>query len=122
MTTELDVFLSSHSREAREIVLCLRAFILDVFPQLDEQIDAKSGIIAYGYGQKGCKGLVCAIQPHIKHVNLIFSKGTQISDPAHLLVGTGKQARHVKFKSEEEIQNPALKKLFEETLKLDYTK
>ncbi len=122
MTAELDAFLASYSREAREIVLCLRNLIIEVFPRAVEQVDPKSGIIAYGYcGGNTYKGLVLAIQPHMKHVNLMFAKGTQTPDPAKLLVGTGKQARHVKFKSEAEIQNPAVRALLVEALKLEYS-
>ncbi len=119
MSNALDTFLAQYSREAREISLSLRNLILDVFPNAIEQVDPKSGIIAYGFTRNSYKGLVCAIQPHMKHVNLMFSKGTQLPDPSGLLVGTGKLARHVKFHSEAEIQNPALRKLLEEAVELD---
>ncbi len=118
MTTELDVFLSQFSREAREETLALREAVLDVFPNATEQIDPKSSIIAYGFTAKGYKGLVCAIQPHMKHVNLIFAKGTQLPDPTGLLIGTGKQARHVRITSEAETQNPALRLLIREAVEL----
>ncbi len=118
MSNALDIFLAHYSREAREIALCLRTLILDVFPNAIEQIDPKSGIIAYGFTRNSYKGLVCAIQPHMKHVNLMFSKGTKLSDPAKLLDGTGKLARHVKFRSEAEIQNPELRKMLEEAIEL----
>ncbi len=117
MSKPLDTFLASYSREAREIALCLRKFVLEVFPDAVEQIDPKSGIIAYGF-DKTYKGLVCAIAPHMKHVNLMFSRGAVLPDPAKMLVGTGKQARHVKIKSEAETQNPALRLLLEEAVKL----
>ena len=120
MSEELDAFLSMYSREAREMALCIRTLVLEVFPNATEQIDPKSGIIAYG--GKSYKSLVFAIAPHMKHVNLMFSKGTQIPDPTKLLVGTGKQARHVKIRSEEQTQNPALRKLLQEALKLEYLK
>ena len=118
MGNQLDAFLALFSRETRENVLCLRTLILEVFPQAVEEIDPKSRIVAYGFTQKSYKGWVCAIQPHMKHVNLIFSEGTQIPDPTGLLTGTGKQARHVKIRSEAETQNPALRQLLEEALKL----
>jgi hypothetical protein len=50
----------------------------------------------------------------------MFSKGTQIPDPARLLSGTGKQARHVRITSEAETQNPALWQLLQEALKIKY--
>ncbi|MFB3890054.1 MAG: DUF1801 domain-containing protein [Candidatus Bathyarchaeia archaeon] len=120
MSKALDAFLAQYSREAREIALCLRALVLEVFPDALEQIDPKSGIIAYEYS-KTLEGLVCAIAPHMKHVNLMFSKGAQLSDPSRLLEGTGRQARHVKLRSEAETQNPALRQLLEEALKLTCT-
>jgi hypothetical protein len=118
---QLNSFLSSYSREAREIALCLRKLILDVFPQTIEKIDPKSGIIAYGFNLTS-KSLVFAIAPHMKHVNLMFSKGAEIPEHSKLLAGTGKQARHVKIKSEAETENSALRNLLKEALKLNYDK
>ncbi len=119
MNDKLNAFLAAYSREAREIALSLRTLVLDVFPDAIEQIDPKSGIISYGFDRTN-SGLVCVIAPHLKHVNLMFSRGTQISDPSKLLDGTGKYARHVKIRSEEETQNPALRGLLEKATKLDY--
>jgi hypothetical protein len=121
MGNQLDAFLALYSRETRENVLCLRKLLLEVFPQAVELIDPKSGIIAYSFKTKGNSGLVFAIATHMKHVNLMFSKGAQLADPTKLLAGTGKQARHVKIKSEAETQNLALRQLLEDALKLDYT-
>jgi len=119
MNDALDAFLAQYSREARETTLCLRELILDVFPHAVEQIDFKSGLIAYGY-DKTYKGQVFAIVLHMKHINLMFAKGVQLSDPEKLLTGTGKQARHVKIRSEAQTQNPALRALLQEALKLNY--
>jgi hypothetical protein len=120
MNDPIDAFLAAYSREAREIVLCLRKLVLDVFPKAAEQIDTKTGTITYGFDEKTFRSAVCAIVPHMKHINLTFSKGTQIPDPSRLLKGTGKLARHVKFRSEAETENPALRLLLEETIKLNF--
>ena len=117
MGNPLNEFLASYSREAREIALSLRTLVIDVFPDAVEQIDSKSGIIVYGF-DKTYRGLVCAIAPHMKHVNLMFSKGSQIPDPARLLTGTGKQARRVRITAEAETQNPVLRRLLEEAVNL----
>lgn len=119
MNSPIDTFLASYSREAREITLCLRTLIFKVFPETVEQIDPKSGIIAYGF-DKTCDDFVFAIAPHMKNVNLLFSRGATLSDPVKMLVGTGKEARHVKIKSEAETENPALRLLLEEAIKLKY--
>ena len=119
MGVHLDHFLSSYSREAREITLCLRRLILDIFPDGFEHIDSKSGIMAYGFNTTP-EGLVFAIVPHMKYVNLIFGRGTQIPDPYRLLAGTGKQVRHVKIRSEAETEDPAFRQLLKEALKFNY--
>jgi hypothetical protein len=120
MGIQLDAFLALYSRETRENVLCLRNLLLEVFPEAVEQIDSKTGIITYST-QKASQNFVFAIVPHMKHVNLLFSKGAELPDPNKLLTGTGKQARHLKIKSEAETQNPALKLLLQEALKLDFS-
>jgi hypothetical protein len=117
MSIQLDAFLALYSRETRENVLCLRNLLLEVFPSAVEQIDAKTGIITYSL-PKASEGFVFALVPHMKHVNLLFSQGADLPDPDGLLAGTGKQARHLKIKSEAETQNPALRHLMEEALKL----
>ena len=119
MVRQLDAFLAMYSRETRENVLCLRKLILNVFTKAVEQIDPKAEIITYRI-QKSSVNFVFAIVPHLKHVNLLFSKGAKLPDPSNLLAGTGKLARHLKVKSEAEIQNPALRQLLEESLKLCY--
>jgi hypothetical protein len=120
MSSQIDAFLALYSREAREITLCLRKLILDVIPIADEQVEPKTGLISYGFGRKTGKRWVCAIALHMKWVNLIFSKGSQIPDPSRLLVGTGEQARHAKIRSEAETDNPALRLLVKEAFKLNY--
>ncbi len=45
------------------------------------------------------------------HVNVGFFHGAEIADPDHLLEGSGKFMRHVKLRSECDINAAALKKL-----------
>jgi len=118
MGSQLDLFLSSYSRETREIVLCLRGVILGVSPDLAEQIDSKSGVIAYVFGGMSETDRILTIVPHMKHVNLLFCRGAELPDPSNLLVGTGKEARHVRIKSEEQTQNLAFLMLLTEALKM----
>jgi hypothetical protein len=117
LNDQLNSFLASYSREAREIALSLRKVVLDVFSEAVEHIDSKSGIIAYSF-DRTCEGLVCVIAPHMKHVNLMFSLGARLFDPCKLLDGRGEQARHVKIRSEAETENPALRLLIEEAVLL----
>jgi hypothetical protein len=47
------------------------------------------------------------------HVNVGFFRGAEIDDPGGLLQGTGKFMRHVKLKSERDVDAAALMKLIE---------
>lgn len=60
---------------------------------------------------------ICYIAPQRGYVNFGFFFGVNLPDPKHLLVGEGKRLRHVKVRSVEEAQNPALGKLVAATWK-----
>jgi hypothetical protein len=47
------------------------------------------------------------------HVNVGFFRGAKLSDPQHLLEGTGKFMRHVKLGPERDLDAVALSKLIE---------
>ncbi|TLN00814.1 hypothetical protein FDZ74_16265 [bacterium] len=112
----LHVFLSQYSPQVRELALAARALILSAFPAALELVDAPSKIIAYGTGRRYAD-LVCAIAPFTFHVNLMFSRGSSLPDPAGLLQGSGKRARHVSLTALEDLSHPALRALLEAALK-----
>jgi hypothetical protein len=47
------------------------------------------------------------------HVTFGFLRGTSLPDPAGLLQGIGKNVRHVKWRTTEDVKEPALRKLIE---------
>jgi len=116
MNPELEIFLSPYPPAIRALALKARALILEEMPGAIEQVDPPSRIIAYGYGRKYAD-LVCALAPFNDHVNLMFSRGATLPDPASILQGTGKKARHVKLFSEADVANPALRELLKTALK-----
>lgn len=105
-------FLSQYTPEVRDLAMRTRALVLDALPGAIEIVDAPSRIVAYGYGSRYAD-LVCAIQPHKRHTNLIFSKGATLPDPHGLLTGAGKRARHVKIAKVEDIAKPGVRELIE---------
>lgn len=110
MNDPLETFLANYPDEIRQLALKLRDLILRELPSMIEQVDASSKIIGYGYNQT-YKGLVCAIAPFPSYINLMFSKGAILSDPNGLLEGTGKKARHIKIRTTEDINRPAVRAL-----------
>jgi hypothetical protein len=62
--------------------------------------------------------LLFAIIPHKTHVNLQFADGVDLDDPDGLVEGTGKRIRHVKFRSLEDIDRPAARRLVDQQVAL----
>jgi hypothetical protein len=108
----LDRFLGLFPPEVRDLALQARELVQGALPGAIEVVDPPSKIIAYGYGQK-YKDLICAIAPTSSYVNLIFSRGVVLPDPAGLLSGTGKRARHVKIQSISDIAQPGVRALLD---------
>jgi hypothetical protein len=54
---------------------------------------------------------VKALVVHRAHVNVQLADGAFLDDPAGILEGTGKRARHVKCRSPDDARRPALRAL-----------
>ncbi|MCI0697749.1 DUF1801 domain-containing protein [candidate division KSB1 bacterium] len=110
MKREVNALLLSYSPDVRSLALKVRKLILDVIPNIEEQVDTSANIIGYGFGP-GYADLICVIMPQKSGVNLGFYKGTQLPDPKGLLEGTGKLHRHIKLRTATDVQSSALKAL-----------
>ena len=110
MDAEVDRLLIRHTPIVREIAARVRRLILEAMPGAVEQVDPPDGLIAYGTGPR-LGEQVLAIAPHANHVNLHFADGVDLADPAGLLEGTGKRVRHVKSRTLEDAERPALGEL-----------
>jgi hypothetical protein len=64
-------------------------------------------------------GPMCYFSAGKNHVTFGFLRGTSLPDPAKLLEGTGKNLRHVKLHSVEDLRKPALKKLIQAAARLN---
>lgn len=105
-------FLAPYDSPVRAIVLRLRHLVLQVAPGAIEQVDRPARLLAYGWRQT-YKDTICVIMPLKAAVNLGFPRGVDLPDPAGLLAGTGKRARHVRIATVQEVDMPALRALLE---------
>jgi hypothetical protein len=55
----------------------------------------------------------CYVAFHKDHVNLGSNQGAELPDPEGLLGGPGKKLRYAKIAAPENLENPALRRLFE---------
>ena len=72
----------------------------------DQHPTACRGEIAFGY-----------VNVFNEHVNVGFFQGTELTDPAGILVGTGKFMRHVKLSPDAEVDEAALTDLIVQAYK-----
>ncbi len=89
----------------------LREVVLAGFPEAVEVVRLGEGAASYGIGEKKMSEAHVYILPYKKHVNLGFFHGANLVDPAGLLEGTGKKLRHIKIRSLEAAENPAVSDL-----------
>jgi hypothetical protein len=64
-------------------------------------------------------GPMCFFMVGKNHVTFGFLRGTSLPDPEKLLEGTGKNLRHVKLRTAEDLKRPALKKLIVAAAKMN---
>ena len=109
---DIRAFLDSYDPHVQAMVLKLRDLVLQVAPGALEQVDYPAKLIAYGW-RKTYKDTICVIMPLKAAVNLGFPRGVDLPDPAKLLTGTGKRARHVHITALQEVEMPAVRALLE---------
>jgi hypothetical protein len=106
MPDEVRSFLKAYPPEVRDLALGARELVLRLVPTAEERVHRPWKAIAYGLSQK-----FCAISPYRSWINLHFHRGASLPDPAGLLEGTGKSARHVKVTAPADLRRRALGEL-----------
>jgi Domain of unknown function (DU1801) len=112
---DIDEVFASYAPEVRGLALAARAFVLEMIPDISEMVDVKARIIGFGYSERYADQ-VCMLMPTKAGVNLGIAYAMELPDPKKLLEGTGKLHRHVKLKSEWDLQNAALRNLLKAAL------
>lgn len=95
----------------RPIMSGLRGLVLDVHPQVVEVVRLGDRATTYGLGPKKMSEGYAYILPHERWVNLGFFQGAGLPDPEALLEGTGARMRHVKVRTEDVVDSPAVRTL-----------
>ena len=99
------------------IVQRLREIITDIDPDYVEVVRLGDRAATYGVGPKKMTEAYTYILPHKQWVNLGFFRGATLPDPDGLMEGTGAKMRHVKIRSLEDAEKPAIHTFITESLK-----
>ncbi len=97
--------------ELRPVTLRLREMILAIDPNSCVVVRLGDRAATFGVGPKKMSQGYVYIMPHSKWVNLGFYKGALLDDPDGLLEGTGAKMRHLKIRSLDECDRPAILEL-----------
>jgi hypothetical protein len=103
-------FLSTFDRTVADLALALREMVLEEAPDAVEKVYGNHpSAVWFGSGLK-MKDMFCYIAAARSHVNLGFCRGASLPDPNHVLEGEGKVMRHVKFRSERDVERPFVRR------------
>jgi hypothetical protein len=111
-----DELLAESGPNVAPIVARLRAIVLATHPQAVEVVRLGDRAVTFGLGPKKMSEGYCYVMPQRQWVNLGFYEGARLPDPEGLLEGTGARLRHVKVRSLEATERPALAALIEAAL------
>lgn len=102
MNAQINEYIENATATQQEIMKNLRSIILETIPDAKEQYKWNRPVFCL-------EGDFAYLKVTNKHVNLGFFNFEKIKDVDHRLEGTGKEMRHIKFKSVEEIDEDMLK-------------
>lgn len=117
VTTFVEVIMSAEKyiekldSPIKEIVIELRAIVNSSSEYLLEAI--KWNVPTYSINAN-----ICSIIAHKRHVNLQVFRGAHIED-VNLLDGAGKDMRHIKYSTLDDIDSDMVKKILSQAIALD---
>ena len=109
---DTDALLADHGPEVRAIFGALTALVRAAMPDANAQLDLPDHLLAFGFGPPGgtrLRDFAVALIPHRAHVNVQLADGALLDDPTGIVEGTGKRIRHVKCRSVDDVNRPALR-------------
>jgi hypothetical protein len=112
----LEQLLAPHSPAIRKLALALAKRIREVLPDAEEEIDLTSRMLVFTFTPGKYKGAIVGVALQKDYVNIMFARGVELLkvDKKGLLEGTGKLARHIKIRSPEQVDDPAVYALVKE--------
>jgi hypothetical protein len=109
--TVFEELMATSSPEIRSLGRRARALIYEVLPGTVEVVWPHQRSAGYGTGPRKMSEQFCWLAPLTRHLVFGFYYGTELPDPTGLLEGTGRLMRHVKIRTAEQLDDPALRRL-----------
>ena len=97
--------LAARRPDMAPTVLALRKMVAREAPDATELVYSVYAVVdLFTFGRPS--DAFIHIVAYEKHVNLGFNQGAKLPDPQRLLAGTGKNIRHIRVASEEDLRRP----------------
>ena len=116
-TKDLLIFLKPFGDDITEMVMWLRDFIWDLFPNANELIYDNYNAVAFGWSpteKLGHTFCSIAVGRSSKNVHFGFYWGNEISDSDKILLGKGNQYRYILVTNKNDFPKAYIKKLVHE--------
>src|SRR5689334_17264018 len=124
-TKDLVKFLQPFGKEITELVLWLRDFVWELYPNTNELIYDNYNALAFGSSPTDRVGhTFCsiAVGRTSNNVHFGFYWGSEIADPEKRLLGQGNQYRYILIKSKADFPKIYIKKLVKEAYANSFAK
>jgi hypothetical protein len=109
----IDAYLRDKAHRLQEVVRGLRVLVKDTVPEVRETLNPWGIPTFEFYGQ------MCYFMVGKHHVTFGFLRGTSLDDPEKLLEGVGKNLRHVKLRTPEDLRQKGLRALVKAAARLN---
>lgn len=110
-------YLAEYDLRVGELALALREVVLREAPEAIENV-FKSYVVSTNYSFTGkWTQSFCYIAVYTGHVNLGFTRGVDLEDQEGLLIGEGKQMRHLKILELRDLKRPYLRPFIRAAIK-----
>jgi hypothetical protein len=108
-----DEYLREKNLGLQEVATRLRGLVKKSVPKV------KEGVNPWHIPIFESNGPICYYMAGKNHITLGFIRGTSLPDPEGLLEGTGKNLRHVKIKSVDDLNRKGLSELLKSAARLN---
>jgi hypothetical protein len=102
--TTFDELINPLPKEVQGISKRLRKSIIEALPDVDEVINGGKKMGMALYSINNTNNVICGFQPTDTMCKLFFHGWKELENRGFKLEGTGKNARHIKIRSESEFQ------------------
>lgn len=109
--TTFDELTEPLPQEVQNIAYRLRKSIRKTLPEVDENVSGgkKMGMALYSF--ESTNNVICGIQPTEKMCKLYFHGWKQLIKQGFEVEGSGKNARHIKFRSESDCRAEVIEEM-----------